>query len=114
MRTFILFSSVIIAGILCHSESAQAFPDDPLYPANQYSLQIMNVPAAWQYSMGSPTVKIGVLDTGIVLGTPELQGRFLTPINALDPNTPEGSATNNHDPRAMVIGSEHAGGFRDQ
>src|SRR3954464_7918503 len=81
-------------------------PNDPFYvptastPLGQYALPLMHVPQAWNHSTGSPDVKIGVVDTGIVFDTPELQGRYLSPIDATVPGTttgvPDTSALFNH------------------
>src|SRR4051812_15234979 len=75
---------------------ADVIPNDPYYSTNQWALQTMHVPAAWDYSMGDPSVTIAVLDTGIIFNTPELQGRFLTPLNGMTSGFPEASATNPH------------------
>ena len=39
-------------------------PNDPLKPL-QYSLEAMQVPAAWQVTMGSPDIVVAVIDSGV-------------------------------------------------
>jgi len=44
---------------------AQRIPNDPLYPL-QWHYDLINLPAAWDITTGSPSVRVAVLDTGIV------------------------------------------------
>ncbi len=85
MRRHLILVGILVA---CANARADIIPDDPEFP-DQWALSIMHVPQAWQISTGSSNVKIGVLDTGVVLDTPDLQGRFLTPLVAStgDPDT---------------------------
>ncbi|MBS1720688.1 MAG: S8 family serine peptidase [Armatimonadetes bacterium] len=39
-------------------------PNDPTYP-NQWNMPAMNMPAAWDRTLGSPNVVVAVLDTGM-------------------------------------------------
>ena len=57
-------------------------PNDPYYQQYQWALQAIDLPAAWQYTTGSPSVTIAILDTGVVSTTPDLQARLLAPISA--------------------------------
>lgn len=50
-------------------------PNDPQYPS-QWGLVKTGVPTAWNVSMGSPSVKIAIIDTGIDLDHPDLVGRI--------------------------------------
>jgi hypothetical protein len=71
-----------IAGmLLAVSAKADLITTDP-YFSDQWSLAKMNVPTAWGYSLGSSNVTIGVLDSGIIFATPDLQGRYLTPLTS--------------------------------
>jgi thermitase len=87
---------VIVACILvaCINARADTFPNDPGFP-DQWALSVMHAEQAWQISLGSPDVEIGVLDTGVVLDTPDLQGRFLPPLVA-STGQPDGTAVNFH------------------
>jgi hypothetical protein len=53
-----------------------AIPTDPLWP-NQWGLAQIGAPAAWALTMGSPSVVIAVLDTGVDFSQPDLQGAFV-------------------------------------
>jgi thermitase len=55
--------------------SAQSDIDDPLRP-EQYALDLVGAPNAWLTSIGEEVV-IAVLDTGVDLEHPDLQGRLL-------------------------------------
>jgi len=78
--------------------TSQAYADttsnDP-YLSQQWALSKMNVPQTWNYTIGSPSVTIGILDTGIVVGTPDLEGRYLPPLVA-STGAPDSSATLTH------------------
>ncbi len=54
-------------------------PHDPDYndPSLVYGPQLMQAPAAWDTSMGDPSIIIGILDTGIDASHPEFSGRIL-------------------------------------
>jgi thermitase len=54
-------------------------PDDPdLFAQSQvYAPQLLNLFAAWEYTTGSPTVTIAILDTGLAHAHPEFAGRIL-------------------------------------
>ena len=55
------------------------FPNDGEY-GKQYALPLMEVPEAWTLAEGSEEVIIAVIDTGIDLNHPDLQGRIYTNI----------------------------------
>lgn len=46
-------------------------PNDPSY-ADQYALPRISAPQAWNYSTGSPSVAVAVIDTGIDIDHPDL------------------------------------------
>ncbi len=61
-------------------------PNDALYPA-QWNFPMISLPSAWNLTMGSPSIKIAILDTGRT-PHPDLVGRWTFPeFNplALDP-----------------------------
>lgn len=59
------------------SRSAHALaPNDPYYVYSWYA-NSMGLPSAWQISTGSPSVRIAILDTGVITTTPDLGGRVL-------------------------------------
>jgi subtilisin family serine protease len=52
-------------------------PGDPLYTAgSQQSLELIGMPRAWHLSTGASAVVTAVIDTGIDLGHPDLEGRI--------------------------------------
>lgn len=52
-------------------------PNDPLFP-EQWNLPMISVPSAWNLTMGSPSIKIAILDTGRT-SHPDLTGRWTLP-----------------------------------
>jgi subtilisin family serine protease len=56
--------------------AAAVTPNDPLW-ANSWSLAKVNAPAAWKLTSGTAETIVAVLDTGVDLGHPDLQGAFV-------------------------------------
>lgn len=54
---------------------ASAVPSDPYYP-RQWHYPLISLPAAWDVSNGQNTV-VAVIDTGVLLNHPDLQGQFV-------------------------------------
>jgi subtilisin family serine protease len=50
-------------------------PNDPRYD-EQWALERMNAPCAWQTSTGSKEIVVAVVDTGVDMGHPDLVGRL--------------------------------------
>lgn len=57
---------------------AKAFftPNDPRY-ANQWWLKKVGAPNAWDINLGAPTVKIGVVDSGVDYNHEDLKGKVI-------------------------------------
>jgi subtilisin family serine protease len=53
-----------------------AVPNDPYYAVQSPYLSQIGAPAAWDIELGDSAVLVAVLDTGIDLEHPDLQGRF--------------------------------------
>ncbi|HEY0866967.1 MAG TPA: S8 family serine peptidase [Fimbriimonas sp.] len=51
-------------------------PNDPMLN-NQYSIPIMNVFKAWDYTLGANPVRVAVIDTGVDYEHPELTGKVV-------------------------------------
>ncbi|MCK9558180.1 MAG: S8 family serine peptidase [Candidatus Cloacimonetes bacterium] len=47
-----------------------AIPNDPLYPRQLHNL--VNLPAAWDYSTGNQQIVVGVVDSGMLINHPDL------------------------------------------
>jgi len=69
-----------------------AIPNDPFY-SSQWHYPLINLPAAWDLETGSANVIVAVIDTGILAGHPDFQGRIVDgfdfvsdPENAADGN----------------------------
>ena len=52
-------------------------PNDPLF-GQQWDAQLINLPQAWDITKGSSQVIVAVLDTGVLLNHPDLQGKLVT------------------------------------
>jgi thermitase len=63
----------------------QFVPNDAYY-GNEWHLQTMNVPAAWDYSLGTG-VTVAILDSGIDATHPDLQGQLVPGWNFYDNNS---------------------------
>ncbi|NOX91698.1 MAG: S8 family serine peptidase [Gammaproteobacteria bacterium] len=50
-------------------------PSDPYYKF-QWHYPLINLPGAWDVSTGDASVIVAVIDTGVLLGHPDLQGQF--------------------------------------
>lgn len=55
---------------------AQFIPDDALYPT-QWNVPLINLPQAWDITQGDSAVTVAVVDTGLLLNHPELQGQWV-------------------------------------
>jgi hypothetical protein len=55
---------------------AAGIPSDPLYP-EQWNLARVNAPLAWDMTVGSNSVVVAVIDSGIASSHPEFAGRLL-------------------------------------
>jgi subtilisin family serine protease len=62
-------------------------PNDPLFD-RQWSLRKIDAPAAWEMTLGSPTIVVAVIDTGVDLAHPDLQARLVPGRNLLDSELP--------------------------
>ena len=61
-------------------------PDDPLYP-NQWHLTKIGAPTAWDTTVGSESIIIAILDTGVDGTHPDLVARMVPGRNIYDDNT---------------------------
>ena len=51
-------------------------PDDPLW-SESWGMRTMRMPEVWEHTTGSPSVVIGVVDTGVNPDLPDLQGQLV-------------------------------------
>jgi thermitase len=63
------------------ANALDTIPNDPVYSANQWGLQKVQGPAAWDITTGSPSTIIAVVDTGVWGGHPDLAGKVLAGYN---------------------------------
>jgi serine protease len=54
---------------------ASAIPNDPGYPLQAWHYNQINMPDAWDRSTGMGTIKVAILDTGVMLNHPDLVNR---------------------------------------
>ncbi|MEQ1934112.1 MAG: S8 family peptidase [Fimbriimonadaceae bacterium] len=55
---------------------ASLIPNDPLF-GQLYGMNIVKAPQAWDLNFGDPAIKIAILDTGVDLTHPDLQGKLV-------------------------------------
>ena len=55
-------------------------PDDPGF-VNQWGMVKVQAPQAWDVTVGSPSINIAILDTGVDLDHPDLVGKLISNIN---------------------------------
>ena len=58
-----------------YMHSASAVPSDPLY-SSQWHYPLINLPAAWDLETGGADVTVAIIDTGVLMTHPDLQGQF--------------------------------------
>lgn len=54
----------------------QRKPNDSIWP-EQWGLQLIGLPDAWEVTVGSPAIKVAVLDSGVDSSHPDLRGAVL-------------------------------------
>ena len=59
---------------------AADIPDDT-YFGSQWNMSMVRATEAWNITQGSPNVSIAILDTGIDLSHPDLQGKVISSVN---------------------------------
>ena len=67
---------------------AEIVPNDELYSRYQWNLPIIRTPAGWTLTKGAEEVIVGVVDTGVTLTHPDLQGHLVEGYNVVDPAKP--------------------------
>ncbi len=66
--------------------STVAAPNDP-YLGYQWNMAKVQASGAWEITMGSAGVAVAILDTGIDLSHPDLQGKVVASVNFSDSST---------------------------
>src|SRR3989442_93987 len=56
-------------------------PNDPFFSSKQWGPQMINAPAAWDITTGSPNAVIAVVDTGVDSTHPDFSGKILPGTN---------------------------------
>jgi hypothetical protein len=63
-------------------------PNDELYAPYQWNIAHINTPSGWERTTGNNAVIVAVVDTGVQLDHPDVQGRLVDGYNAIDPQSP--------------------------
>ncbi|WP_059052141.1 S8 family peptidase [Paenibacillus senegalimassiliensis] len=66
-------------------ESAPEIPNDLLFSEYQWNLPVIETNRGWQLSKGNDNIIVAVVDTGVDLNHPDLQGRLLQGYNVINP-----------------------------
>ena len=72
----------VVAAAPNYLRRAQATPDDPL-ASQQWALDRIGMPSAWDVTQGQESVAIAILDSGADLGHPDLAPKLLPGANTL-------------------------------
>jgi thermitase len=68
--------------------SAVNTPSDPYFTGGfQWNMTKIQAPQAWDLTTGSPSVAVAILDTGVDLSHPDLQGKIVASVNFSDSAT---------------------------
>lgn len=83
---------------------AEAAPDDPRLP-EQWHLDLIGAPAAWDITTGNVSIRVAVLDTGVDALHPDLAGRLMPGVNTWLNNTDSRDAVGHGTAVAGIIGA---------
>ena len=83
-------------------------PNDPFY-GRQWHYGLINLPAAWNLSTGSNSVTVAVVDTGVLLGHPDLQGQLVSGYDFIS-NATRARDGDGIDPNPNDSGDKQGGG----
>lgn len=83
-----------------------AVPSDPLY-GQMWAMPKIEAPSAWDIGTGSNSVKVAVIDTGVDLNHPDLQGNLITGRNFINTSS---SPQDDHGHGTHVAGTAGAVG----
>ncbi|MGE5612345.1 MAG: S8 family serine peptidase [Bacillota bacterium] len=75
--------ALTIAALAVEARGEPLAPNDLYFPISWHAAQVA-LPEAWSYSRGSPDVIVAVVDTGTIASEPDLGGRVLPALSALD------------------------------
>jgi len=67
----------MLASALGTAKTARVVPNDPYYP-RQWGPEAMSLPYAWEFTKGSSSVTVAVIDTGVQTDHPDLAGHITT------------------------------------
>ena len=76
-RLLIILGAVLAAATPAWADSL--VPNDPYYGYEWYGPKL-GLPQAWGYSLGSGSVVVAILDSGVMAKTPDLAGRLRPPL----------------------------------
>ncbi len=70
------YEEILCAGPNYFYTLDSVYPNDDYYEDNdQWAIDAIQLPEAWEHTKGSDTIKVGVIDTGIDSGHPDLLGK---------------------------------------
>lgn len=81
-----------------------AVPNDPHFP-KQWHYELINLPQAWEVTVGSNDVVVAVIDTGILFDHPDLSGKLVDGFDFISDPTRAGDG-NGIDPDATDAGDD--------
>ena len=103
-------SSFLIVGQALYFVADQVVPNDPLFSSQNHFAYSWSggghpmIPLAWEYTTGSPTVKIGVIDNGFDLGHEDLESRIAETYRASSGGSDAGPVLPDEDHGTHVAG----------
>jgi len=100
----------VVARLAATNNYVQEVPSDPLWSL-QWGAALTEAPTAWAATKGSPNVVVAVLDTGVDLSQPDLQGAFVPGYDFVNHDTDPSDDNGHGTGTAGIVGARSGNGL---